>query len=76
MKSEMKDIKEDMKSEMKDIKEILKTFATFMMDHTNISKSSPAQKDTLTPPDPTTMVLTNRRDPPLEGVHYTKICCM
>ena len=31
-----------MKAEMKDIKETLKTFAIFMMDQTNISKSSPA----------------------------------
>ena len=44
-----------------------------MMDQTNISKSSPAQKYTLTPPDPNTMVLTNRRAPPFEGGHSTKI---
>ena len=44
-----------------------------MMDQTNISKSSPAQKDTPTPPDPTTVVPTNRRDPPLEGGHSTNI---
>ena len=56
-----------MKAEMKDIKETHKTFTAFMMDQTNISKSSPAQKDTLTPPDPTTMVQTNRRATPLEG---------
>ena len=42
MKAEMKDIKEDIKAEMKYIKETLKNFATFMMDQTNISKSSPA----------------------------------
>ena len=34
-------------------------------DKNNISKSSTAQKDTLTPPDPTTTVQTNSRDPPL-----------
>ena len=44
-----------------------------MMDQNNISKSSPTQKDTSTPPDSTTVVPANRRDPPLEGVHYTKI---
>ena len=38
-----------------------------MMDQTNISKSSPAQKDTSTPPDPTTTVQTNRKAPALEG---------
>ena len=37
------------------------------MDQANISKSSPSQKDTLTPPKPTTMVQTNKRAPPLEG---------
>ena len=36
-------------------------------DKNNISKSSPAHKDTLTPLDPTTTVQTNRRAPPLEG---------
>ena len=62
-KAEMKDVKEN----IKDIKETLKTFATFMMDQTNISKSSPVQKDTSIPPDPTTTVQTNRRAPPFEG---------
>ena len=33
----------------------------------NVSKSSPAQKDTLTTSDPNTTVQTNRRDPPLKG---------
>ena len=47
-----------------------------MMDKTNISKSSSAQKDASTPPDPTTVVPTNRRDPPLEGGHSTKISGM
>ena len=73
MKSEMKDIKEQIKAEMKDNKETLKTFATFVVYQTNISKSSPAQKDTSTPPDPTTVVLTDSTSPPLEGVHSTKI---
>ena len=44
-----------------------------MTDKNNISKSSPAQKDTSTPPDPTTVVPTNRRATPLEGVNSTKI---
>ena len=47
-----------------------------MMDQTNISKFSPAQKDTSTPPYPTTVVLANRRAPPLEGVQSTKIGVM
>ena len=73
MKAEMTDITEDTKADMKDIKETLNNFEKFMMDQTNISKSSPVKKDTYTPPDPTTVVLTTKRDPPLEGVHSTKI---
>ena len=73
MKEEIENNKEEMKAEMKDIKETLKTFTTFMMDQTNISKYSPAHKDTSTPPCPTTVFPTNKRDPPLEGGHSTKI---
>ena len=73
MKAEMKDIKEEMEDEMKDIKETPKTFATLMMNQTNISKSSLDQKDTSTPPEPATVVPTNRRDSPLEGGQSTKI---
>ena len=46
---------------------------TFMMDQTSISKLSPAQRDISTPPNPTTVVQTIRRAPPLEGGQYTKI---
>ena len=56
--------------------ETINNLTEFMMDQNNIPKSSPTQKDTSTPPDPTTMVPTNRRYPPLEGGHYTKICGM
>ena len=42
----MKYIKEGMEAEMKDIKETLKVFTTFMIDQTNISKSSPSHKNT------------------------------
>ena len=69
IKAEMKDVKEN----IKDIKETHKCFATFMMDQTNISKSSPSQKDTSTPPDPITTVQTNRRAPSLEGGMSDKI---
>ena len=53
--------------------ENLQVLTALMMDQANIYKSSSTQKDTSTPPDPTTVVLINRRDPPLEGVHSTKI---
>ena len=73
MKAEMKDIKQEMKAKMKYIKETLKVFTTFMMNHINIPKYSPIQKDAFTPPEPTTVVLTNRRVTPLEWGHSTKI---
>ena len=49
------------------ITEDLQNLTSFMMDQANISKSFSAQKDSSTPPDPTTTVQTNRRAPPLEG---------
>ena len=81
MKEEIENNKQEYKYEMKDMKETLTTLmmdqtnklTIFMKDHTNISKSSPAQKDTTTPPDPTTTVQTNRRAPPLEGGHSENI---
>ena len=54
----------------------LQFLTALMTDNTNISKSSPAQKDTLTPPYPTTVVLTNNRAPSLEEEQYTKFCGM
>ena len=73
IKEETENNKQDMNAEMKYTKETLKTFATFMMDQTNISKYSLAQKDTSTNPDHTTAVQTNRRAPPLEVGHSTNI---
>ena len=53
--------------------EMITSTITSMMDQTNISKSSPYQKDKLNPMDPTNVVLDNRRAPPLDGGHSTKI---
>ena len=55
------------------ITENLKVFIAFMMDQTNNSKLSPAQKDASTPPDHTTAVRANRRYPPLGVVSSNKI---
>ena len=55
------------------ITENIKVLTAFMMDQTNNSKLSPAHKDTLTPPNPTTLVPATRRDPTLYGGHSTKI---
>ena len=70
MKEEIENNKQEMKADLKDIKETLKIFTAFMMDQTNklatlmkdqnnISKSSPAQKDTTTPPDSPGYLLIN-----------------
>ena len=53
--------------------ENLQVLTALMTDKTNISKSSPDQEDISTPLDPNTLVPTNRRAPPLEGGHSTKI---
>ena len=71
MNTSEKQIKTDEK--LTQIIENLQVFTAFMMDQTNISKSSPTQKTTSTPPYPTTMVRTNRKAPPLEARHSTKI---
>ena len=44
-----------------------------MMDQTKESKLSPVQKYIATPTEPTTVVLYNMRDQPLEGGDSTKI---
>ena len=55
------------------IKQLTETLNTYFLkgqpDQNNISKSSPAQKDTMatTPPDPTTVVHTIKKDSTLEG---------
>ena len=56
--------------------EYLQVLTALMIYKNNISKSSPYQKYTSTPPEPTTVVPTNRRDPQLEGGHSTKIVGM
>ena len=45
--------------------EKLQVLIALMTDKTNNSKYSPSQKYTLTPPDPTIVVPTNKRDAPL-----------
>ena len=58
---------------IKKLTETLNKVLKGLKDKNNISKSSPAQKDTMTPPDPTTTVQTNRKAPPLEGDHSENI---
>ena len=49
---------------------------TSITDHINTLKSLPTYKDLPTPPEPTTVVPTNRRSLPLDGVQSMKICGM
>ena len=56
--------------------ENLQVLTALMTDKNNIYKSSPSQKYTLTPTDPTTVVPNNRRAPPLEEGQFTKISGM
>ena len=74
MKTNEKQIKTDQK--LTQITEDLNFFTetiTSMMDQTNNQKLLPAQKDTPNPLEPTTVVLSNRRAPPLNGGHSTNI---
>ena len=74
-KKDMKTAEKKMKTDEKltQLTENLQVFTALMMYQTSISKSSPTKNDTSNPPDPTTVVLTNMRDPPLEEGHYTRI---
>ena len=64
---------------MTKLSEDFKTMFAVISDQINKSNQintmlySPTQKDTSTPPDPTTVVPANRRVPPLEGGNFTKI---
>ena len=63
--SDEKQMKTDEK--LTQITENLKFLTSFMMDHTNNLKFSSAQKDASTPPEPTTMVPSNRRALTFDG---------
>ena len=65
LKTAEKQMKNDEK--LTQLTETINNLTAFIMDQYNITKSSPTQKDTSTPTDPTTAVPTNRRAPLLEG---------
>ena len=75
----LKDYKKDTDEKMTKLSEDFKTLYAVLSDQINklnqiyAMLSSPTQKDTPTPPDHTTVVSTNRKAPPLEGGHSTKI---
>ena len=64
--------KQDYDEKMKKITEDITSMITSMMDQIKISKSSPNQKYSPKYQNPTTVVLSNKRSPPLEGVQYKK----
>ena len=58
---------------MEKLAEDLTSMITSMVDQIKISKSSNEKKDSQKDQYPTTVVLANKRDQPLEGGHYSKV---
>ena len=58
---------------MKNLIEYLTGMIASMMGQIKFSKSSPYNKDSPKAQYPTTVVLSNKKVPPLEGGHYTQI---
>ena len=58
---------------IKQLTETLNKVFKGLTNKNNISKSSPAQKDAMTPPEPTTTVQNKNKAPPLEGYHSENI---
>ena len=50
-----------------------KTILIALMDQINTMKYFPTQKNSTKPLEPTIVVPDNRRDPPLDGGHSTKV---
>ena len=73
MKDMIDSNKKDYDNNMKKLTAYLTRMITSMMDQIKTSKSSPDNKDSQNPPDTTTLVPTNKKAPPLEGVHSTKM---
>ena len=76
MKFNSQDSGEKMMNITEYLKAMLTSTTTSTRDKINMSKTSPEQKDWPKAQDPTNVVLANRRDPPLDGEHYTKISGM
>ena len=65
--------KQDSNEKTKKLTADLTGMIASMMDQINMSKYSPYKKDSPKAQDTTTMVLDNKKSPPLEGGHSTKI---
>ena len=55
---------------------MIESDVTSMMDQINMSNPPLAQSDSPKPPEPTTVVPTNRRAPPFESGHSTEVSGM
>ena len=64
---------EKIENATEDLKSMITLTITSMMDQINISKSSPDHEYSPKCPYPNTLVLANRRAPPLGGKNSTKI---
>ena len=80
VQSEIEDKNQEMKSNKKDsdekimkLSEESKTMFAVLSNQPNTLSSSPTQKDKYIPPDHITVITANKRAPPLEGGHSTKI---
>ena len=73
MKSKKQGSDKKMMKLIEDFKVMLASTTKSFMDQIKISKYFPYQQDSKKSQEPTTVVPANRRDPPLDGGHYTKI---
>ena len=72
-KQEMRSNKQEYDEKLTQLRVKLETMLAVISDQLNTIAYSPTYKDTSNPPDATIMVLDNRRAPPLDGGHSTKI---
>ena len=73
IESNRKDSDEKLNNLTEDLKAMIASTITSMMDQINISILSPNHNDSPKSQDPTTVVPSNRRPPPLSGGNSTKI---
>ena len=74
IESNKQDPDDKMMKVTEDLKAMLESAIMSMMDHINMLKPSPAQIDSPKPPDPNTVVPSNRRIPQLYGGNLKKWC--
>ena len=73
MKANKQDSADKMMKLIEYFKATIASYITSIKNQINNFKSSPTEKDSPKPPDPTTVVLDNRSYPPLDDGKSTKI---